>query len=191
MGFLPNVYSPCDACNGTGYSPEAWDVKIKGLTLPALCNLTIDEVYPLFENHERIARLLKAAQQVGLGYLVLHQPGYSLSGGEAQRLKVARELCGRTPQGSLYILDEPTVGQHMEDVSRLIEVLQHLVEAGHTVVVIEHNPHVLASCDWLIELGPGGGPEGGMVVNEGTPEDFCLAGGITAHYVKEVLEGIT
>lgn len=191
MGFLPNVYSPCDACNGTGYSPEAWDVKIKGLTLPALCNLTLDEVYPLFENDERIARLLQAAQQVGLGYLVLHQPGYSLSGGEAQRLKIARELCGRTPQGSLYILDEPTVGQHMEDVNRLIDVLQHLVEAGHTVVVIEHNPYVLASCDWLIELGPGGGPEGGMVVNEGTPENFCLAGGVTAHYVKEVLEGIT
>ncbi|MBU7037855.1 MAG: ATP-binding cassette domain-containing protein [Theionarchaea archaeon] len=191
MGFLPCVYSPCDACNGTGYSPEAWDVRIEGLTLPELCNLTIDEVYSLFEDDERIVRILRAVKQVGLGYLALHQPGYSLSGGEAQRLKIAKELCGKTPQGSLYILDEPTVGQHMEDVGRLIDVLQQLVDAGHTVLVIEHNPYVLASCDWLIELGPGGGPEGGTVVGEAPPEDFCQKGTITGRYVREVLEGTT
>jgi excinuclease ABC subunit A len=188
MGFLPTIRTPCDTCEGTGYLPEAWDVKIQELALPELGALTIDEVYELFKD-ERIARSLKAARDVGLGYLVLHQPGYSLSGGEAQRLKIAKELCRRTPEGSLYILDEPTVGQHLEDVSTLVSVLQNLVDKGHSVIVIEHHPHVLAACDWLVEMGPGGGPDGGSIIASSTPESIAGGDTATAFYVQEVLEG--
>ena len=128
-----------------------------------------------------------AAREVGLGYLVLRQPGYALSGGEVQRLKIAKELCKRASEGTLYILDEPTVGQHLEDVARLNGVLNRLVDAGHSVFVIEHHPHVLAACDWLLELGPGGGPDGGRVIASGAPE--ALAAGQTpiAPYLREVL----
>ena len=187
MGFLPAVRTPCDVCEGTGYSPEAWDVRVKGLTLPEMFKLTIDEISTLFDDG-RISELSKAARNVGLGYLVLHQPGYTLSGGEAQRLKIAKELCKRTPEQSLYILDEPTVGQHLEDVQQLVTVLQRLVNSGNSVIVIEHNPYVLAACDYLIELGPGGGPEGGYIVASGTPEDISKMNTKTAPYLKEVLE---
>lgn len=188
MGFLPAVYTPCDTCGGTGYPPEVWDIRVRGMALPEVEGLTIDEVYAIFRDHAAIARLLKAARDAGLGYLVLRQPGYTLSGGEAQRLKIAGELCGKVPEHSLYILDEPTVGQHLEDVNRLITVLQRLVDAGHSVVVIEHSPYVLAACDWLIELGPGGGPEGGHIVACGTPEEIAAGNTPTAMYVREVLE---
>ena len=125
---------------------------------------------------------------VGLGYLVLRQPGYSLSGGEAQRLKIAKELRRRTNSDTLYILDEPTVGQHLEDVARLAGVLRRLVEAGHSVIVVEHQPHLLACCDWLIELGPGGGPEGGCVIAEGPPGTLAAGNTPTAPYLRAVLE---
>ena len=125
---------------------------------------------------------------MGLGYLVLRQPGYTLSGGEAQRLKIARELSRKTPSETLYILDEPTVGQHLEDVSRLNEVLHTLVEAGHSVLVIEHHAHVLAACDWLVELGPGGGPDGGRVIAASVPETLAQGNTPTAPYLREVLE---
>lgn len=190
MGFLPAVRFSCDACQGTGYSPEAWDVHVKGYALPELLTLTIDQVYELFKDNDRITRPLKVAKEVGLGYLVLQQPAYSLSGGEAQRLKIAKELCKKAKKKSLYILDEPTVGQHLEDVERLTNVLQNLVDKGHTVVVIEHHPHVLAACDWLIELGPVGGPEGGYVIAAGTPEEIVGKETPTAPYIREVLEGI-
>jgi excinuclease ABC subunit A len=188
MGFLPAVYTCCDVCQGTGYPPEAWDVRVHGLTLPDLDGKTIDEVYEVFKGHAKIGRLLKAAKAVGLGYLVLRQPGYTLSGGEAQRLKIAQELCRKTPENSLYILDEPTVGQHLEDVSNLVHVLQELVKAGNGVVVVEHHPYVLAACDWLIEMGPGGGPEGGQIVACGTPENLSKGDTLTSSYLKEVLE---
>lgn len=190
MGFLPAVFSFCDACQGTGYSPEAWDIRVNGYTLPELSGLTIDEVYELFKD-SKIALPLKVAKDVGLGYLVLRQPAYSLSGGEAQRLKIVKELCKKTQKKTLYILDEPTLGQHLEDVERLITVLQRLVDQGHTVVVIEHHPHVLAACDWLIELGPEGGPEGGYVIGAGTPEEIIGKETPTAFYIEEVLEGVT
>ena len=190
MGFLPAVHSPCDACGGTGYSAEAWDVRIKGYTLPELLTLTIDEVYELFNDVDNIARPLKTAKDVGLGYLVLRQPAYTLSGGEAQRLKIVKELCKRTTKQSLYILDEPTVGQHVQDVEQLIHVLQRLVDNGHSVVVIEHHPHVLAACDWLIELGPVGGPDGGYIIAAGTPEKIAQKNTPTAFYIHEILEGV-
>ncbi|MBN1583352.1 MAG: ATP-binding cassette domain-containing protein [Anaerolineae bacterium] len=189
MGFLPDVYAPCEACQSTGYRSEAWEVRLHSVALPKLFSMTIDQVYDLLGDEDRLARPLAAAREVGLGYLVLRQPGYALSGGEAQRLKIAQELCrkGADNGGTLYILDEPTVGQHLEDVARLIGVLHRLVDDGHTVLVVEHHPHLLAACDWLVELGPGGGPDGGSVIATGTPEMVAAGMTPTAPYIKEVL----
>jgi len=190
MEFLPDVHEACETCRGTGLLPEAWDVRLHGASLPEVHGMTIDRVYDLFGEEPALARPLMAAREVGLGYLVLRQPGYALSGGEAQRLKIAKELCKRAGDRALYILDEPTVGQHLEDVARLNGVLIRLVDAGHSVFVIEHHPHVLAACDWLLELGPGGGPDGGRVIASGPPE--ALAHGATpiAPYLRDVLGDI-
>jgi excinuclease ABC subunit A len=187
MGFLPSVHTTCDTCRGTGYRPEAWEVRLRGVALPDLFSLTIDQVYELLGDEERLTRPLAAAREVGLGYLVLRQPGYALSGGEAQRLKIAKELCRTTNSETLYILDEPTVGLHLEDVAQLNRVLCRLVEAGNAVFVVEHHPHLLAACDWLVELGPGGGPEGGRVIAEGMPETVAQGDTPTAPYLREVL----
>ncbi len=188
MGFLPDLSVECETCRGTGYLPEAWDVRVRGLALPEVNALTLDEVYERFADQEAIARPVQAARAVGLGYLVWRQPGYALSGGEAQRLKIARELGRRAPAETLYILDEPTLGQHLADVARLVVVLGRLVAAGHSVVVIEHSPLLLAACDWLIELGPGGGPHGGKVVAAGPPGEVAQGDTPTAPYVREALE---
>jgi excinuclease ABC subunit A len=188
MGFLPDLFVECETCQGTGYRPEAWEVRVKGLALPEINDLTLDEVYDPFQAEEKIARPLAVARDVGLGYLVWRQPAHTLSGGEAQRLKIVKELGRRARARTLYILDEPTLGQHMEDVARLGGVLQRLVEAGHSVVILEHHPHLLATCDWLIELGPGGGPEGGRVIATGSPEEVARGDTPTAPYLREVLE---
>ena len=198
MGFLPSVHSPCEACGATGYLPEAWEARLRDVPLPAMMGLTIDEVHDLLgagsadgappARWASLTAALEAARRVGLGYLVLRQPGYALSGGEAQRLKIARELCRTATTPTLYILDEPTVGQHLEDVARLTGVLHALVEAGHSVLVVEHHPHLLAACDWLLELGPGGGPDGGRIVAEGAPEALAAGATATAPYLAEVLE---
>jgi excinuclease ABC subunit A len=200
MGFLPNIHLACEVCQGTGYRPEAWQVRYLGVALPDLFAMTIDQVYGLLQDQvpaqSKLVRALAAAKAVGLGYLVLRQPGYALSGGEAQRLKIAQELCRPTrrskrssrPRGTLYILDEPTLGQHLEDVDRLCGVLHRLVDDGHTVLVSEHHPHLLTSCDWLIELGPGGGPDGGRIIAEGTPESLAGRATPTAPYLAAVLE---
>jgi len=191
MGFLPDVHTVCEVCHGTGYAAEACEVRLHGIALADLFSRTIDDVCGLLGDAEGVIRPLQAAQDVGLGYLVLRQPGYALSGGEVQRLKIAKELCrkGRNGQETLYILDEPTVGQHLEDVARLNGVLHRLVDAGHSVFVIEHHPHMLATCDWLVELGPGGGPEGGQVIAEGPPEIVAAGDTPTARYVREILDG--
>jgi excinuclease ABC subunit A len=189
MGFLPDVHIPCDACHATGYRPEAWDVRLRGVALPECNELTVDELHELFGDVEPLGRVLKTVREVGLGYLVMRQPGYTLSSGEAQRLKIAGELCRKAAPETLYILDEPTVGQSLEDVRQLIGVLHRLVEDGHTVVVVEHHPHLLAACDWLIELGPGGGPEGGHIIAAGTPESLARGTTPSAPYVHAVLEG--
>jgi excinuclease ABC subunit A len=188
MGFLPDEYVECETCKGTGYRPEAWDVRVKHVTLPEIGAMTLDEVYELFKDEEQITKPLNAVRQVGLGYLVWDQPAYALSAGEVQRLKIAKELCKKTEDQTLYILDEPTVGLHMEDVAQLVGVLNELVDAGHTVVVVEHHPHLLAHCDWLIELGPCGGPEGGRIIAKGPPEEVANTDTPTAPYLREVLE---
>ncbi len=205
MGFLPDIFSSCDLCAGTGFRAEAWDVAVNGVTMPELFTKTIEEVAGLFggdgrmgtfgrmSTPEQLSRPLQMACQVGLGYLALRQPGHALSGGEVQRLKIAKELCKKARDGhpeaeTLYILDEPTVGQHAEDVMRLVGVLHGLVQAGHSVLVVEHNPLLLAGCDWLVELGPGGGPEGGWLVAQGTPWTVAQANTPTAPYLREVLE---
>ena len=151
-------------------------------------SLTLAEVFRLFGDDERMGRSLKAALDVGLSYLVMRQPGYALSGGEAQRLKIVKELSRMMKKETLYILDEPTIGQHLEDVSKLTSVLHRLVDIGHSIFVVEHHPHFLASCDWLVELGPGGGPDGGRVIASGTPEILAMGDTPTAQYLKEVLE---
>jgi len=189
MGFLPDIYSTCETCRGTGYLPEAWEVLVKDVPLPEINQLTLDEVYELFHEETKIARNLEIARDVGLGYLVWQQPGHTLSGGESQRLKIVKELARKTPPETLFVLDEPTVGQHMEDICRLIQVLRRLVNNGHTVTLIEHHPHVLASCDWLIELGPGGGPDGGRVIACGTPRSIAGMDTPTAPYLREIIEG--
>ena len=169
MEFLPDIHTECETCRGTGYSPEAWDIRLNGYSLPELNDLTLEQVYNLFKEHVKIEAPLRAALDVGLGYLLLHQPGFSMSGGEAQRLRIASELSKKRKGETLYILDEPTLGQHMEDVERLKGVLHRLVDDGNTVLVVEHHPSILASCDWVIELGPEGGPEGGKIIAEGPP----------------------
>ncbi len=189
MGFLPDVYEECDVCRGTGFLPEAWHVRLHGVPLPDVFSLTIDQVCELFGDEDALARPLQMARSVGLGYLVLRQPGHALSGGEAQRLKIARELCRQGAASTLYILDEPSVGQHLEDVQRLTAVLHQLVDAGHSALVVEHHPHVLAACDWLVELGPGGGPDGGSVIASGTPETLARGDTPIAPYLRSVLEG--
>jgi excinuclease ABC subunit A len=188
MGFLPDAYLECETCQGTGYLPEAWEIRVKGVALPEVNHLTLDKAYKLFRNEPKIAEPLELARSVGLGYLVWHQPAFSLSGGEVQRLKITRELMKKTKTKTLYILDEPTVGLHMEDVVQLARVLHKLVENEHTVVLVEHHPQLLAACDWIIELGPVGGPEGGKVMATGTPEEVSQKDTPTAPYLREVLE---
>jgi excinuclease ABC subunit A len=187
MGFLPPVHSPCETCLGTGYPIEAWEVRSHGFSLPEIDSFTLDQIYETFNAVPGVAGPLDAARDVGLGYLMFRQPGRALSGGEAQRLKIAAELCKHNRKATLYLLDEPTVGQHLEDVARLTSVLHRLVDEGHSVLLIEHQPHMLATCDWLIELGPGGGPDGGWVVAAGTPEALARGGTPTAPFLCEVL----
>jgi excinuclease ABC subunit A len=188
MKFLPDIIETCETCKGSGYQAEAWLVYFEGVSLSDVNNLTIDEASKLFKDSEIINTKLNYAIKVGLGYLKLNQPARTLSGGEAQRLKIVKELSKKSNRKTLYILDEPTIGQHLEDISNLIDVLHLLVNNGHTVIVIEHHPHVLASCDWLIELGPGAGPEGGQIIAKGPPEEVAQQDTPTAIYLKKVLE---
>ncbi len=170
MGFLPGVHQVCEACNGSGYQAEIGEIKLRGVSLPDLLEKTVAEVLQLWRDETRIASVLQTFCDVGLGYLVLHQPARTLSGGEIQRLKIARELTKRSGANTLYLLDEPTFGLHMADVGQLLSVLERLLAAGSSVIVVEHNLDMLVACDWLVELGPGGGPDGGRIIASGTPE---------------------
>ena len=173
MHFLPPVYVTCDVCKGRRYNRETLDILYKGKNISEVLDMTIDEAYEFFENIPSLRRKLQLLKDVGLGYLRLGQPAPTLSGGEAQRIKLARELSKRETGRTLYLLDEPTTGLHMDDIKKLINVLQRLVDRGNTVVVIEHNLDVIKCADWVIDLGPEGGERGGEVVAVGTPEDIA------------------
>ncbi|MDY3285180.1 MAG: excinuclease ABC subunit UvrA [Eubacteriales bacterium] len=173
MHFLPDIYVPCDVCHGRRYNHETLEVRYKGKNIYEVLELTVDEALPFFENVPRIYRKIKTLAEVGLGYIKLGQPSTTLSGGEAQRVKLATELSRRATGRTLYVLDEPTTGLHIADVHRLIEVLDALTNAGNTVVVIEHNLDVVKCADYIVDLGPEGGDRGGTIVCEGTPEEVA------------------
>jgi len=188
MNFLPDVYVPCEVCHGTRYNRDTLEVQYKGKNIAEVLDLTIAEALEFFGPIQRIARRLLALVQVGLGYVTLGQPAPTLSGGEAQRIKLAAELQRRSTGRTLYVLDEPTTGLHAEDVRTLLEVLHKLVDKGNTVVVIEHNLDVIKTADWVIDLGPDAGPDGGTVVAEGTPEQVAaVAGSHTGRFLRAVL----
>jgi excinuclease ABC subunit A len=190
MVFLADVYVPCEACGGTRFKREVLDVRVRGVAIHEVLRWTVDEAITRFHHQPRLGAALWQLQQVGLGYLRLGQPATTLSGGEAQRLKIARELAraGKREGRKLYLLDEPTTGLHLDDVRVLIQVLDRLVDAGHTVVVIEHHTDVVKRADWVIDLGPEAGAEGGRVVAQGTPEQVAACGAShTGRYLRKEL----
>ena len=188
MHFLPDVYVPCEVCKGKRYNRETLDVHYKGKSIADVLGMTVDEALVFFENIPRIKSKLQTLQDVGLGYVRLGQSATTLSGGEAQRVKLATELSKRATGKTMYILDEPTTGLHMADVSRLIEVLQRLVDAGNTIIVIEHNLDVIKTADYIIDLGPEGGDKGGKIIAAGTPEEVTgVEESYTGQYLKRVI----
>ncbi len=188
MHFLPDVYVPCEICHGQRYSRETLEVRYKGKNIAQVLDMTVDEATDFFQAVPKIARKLQTLQDVGLGYIHLGQPATTLSGGEAQRIKLATELSRRSTGKTIYILDEPTTGLHMADIDRLLQVLHRLVEAGDTVLVIEHNLDVIKTADYLIDLGPEGGYRGGEVLIAGTPEEIAAcAGSYTGQFLKRYL----
>ncbi|MHB1406313.1 MAG: ATP-binding cassette domain-containing protein, partial [Desulfitobacteriaceae bacterium] len=173
MHFLPDVYVPCEVCHGQRYNRETLEVHYKGKNIARVLDMTVEEALSFFQAVPKIQRKLQTLQDVGLGYIKLGQPATTLSGGEAQRIKLATELSRRSTGRTIYILDEPTTGLHMADVDRLLQVLHRLVDAGDTVLVIEHNLDVIKTADYIIDLGPEGGDRGGQVVIAGTPEEVA------------------
>ena len=189
MHFLPDVYVPCEVCHGKRYNRETLEVTYKGKTIADVLEMTVEEGLEFFENIPRIRRRVEPLFDVGLGYMKLGQPATTLSGGEAQRVKLASQLYRRTKGKALYILDEPTTGLHVDDISRLLEVLQRLVESGDSVLIIEHNLDVIKTADYLIDLGPEGGDGGGTIVATGTPEQITkIDASYTGRYLKPILE---
>lgn len=189
MQFLSDVYVPCEVCHGARYNRETLEVRYKGKNISDVLNMTVEEAVPFFENHDKILRKLKTLQEVGLGYIHLGQPATTMSGGEAQRVKLSTELMRRGTGNTLYILDEPTTGLHSEDIRKLLIILQKLVDQGNTVVVIEHNLDVVKVADYIIDLGPEGGNRGGEVVAVGTPENICkVKKSYTGEYLQPVIE---
>jgi excinuclease ABC subunit A len=188
MQFLPDVYVPCEVCHGKRYNREALEILYKGKNISDVLDLTVDEGLEYFQNIPNIARKLETLRDVGLGYVHLGQPATTLSGGEAQRVKLAKELSRRATGRTMYILDEPTVGLHFADVGKLLEVLMRLVDTGNTVLVIEHNLDVIKTADWIIDIGPEGGDKGGRVIAEGTPEEVAqMKQSYTGEFMKKML----
>jgi excinuclease ABC subunit A len=188
MHFLPDVYVPCDICHGQRYNRETLEVLYKGKNIAQMLELTVEAAAEFFKAVPTIARKLQTLLDVGLSYIKLGQAATTLSGGEAQRIKLALELSKRDTGRTLYILDEPTTGLHFADIDLLLKVLQQLVEAGNTIVVIEHNLDVIKTADWVIDMGPLGGSGGGQVVATGTPEQIALnPESVTGRYLKRLL----
>ena len=189
MHFLPDVYVPCEVCGGKRYNRETLDVKYKGKSIFDVLDMTVEEALPFFENVPFIRRKIETLYDVGLSYVKLGQPSTTLSGGEAQRIKLATELSRRSTGRTIYILDEPTTGLHFEDVHKLVEILHRLADGGNTVVVIEHNLDVIKTADYIIDMGPEGGDRGGTVIAKGTPEEIVkVKKSYTGYYVKKMLE---
>ncbi len=172
MHFLPDVYVPCEVCSGKRYNRETLEVKYKGKSIYDVLDMTVDEACEFFANVPSILRKIETLKDVGLGYIRLGQPSTTLSGGEAQRVKLATELARRGTGKTIYILDEPTTGLHFADVHRLVDILRRLSDSGNTVVVIEHNLDVIKTADYIIDMGPEGGVRGGTVIAQGTPEEY-------------------
>jgi len=187
MHFLADVYVPCEVCRGRRYNDETLEIRYRGKNIAEVLEMTVEEALEFFENIPSLRSRLQTLYDVGLGYIKLGQPATTLSGGEAQRVKLAKELGRRSTGRTLYILDEPTTGLHFDDIRRLLDVLGRLVDAGNTVVVIEHNLDVIKSADHIIDLGPEGGDRGGLVVAEGTPEEVAASGTHTGRFLREVL----
>jgi len=188
MHFLPDVYVPCEVCKGKRYNRETLEVRFRGQSIADVLEMTVEDAATFFENQPRVRQKLETMNDVGLGYIHLGQSATTLSGGEAQRIKLATELSKRDTGRTLYILDEPTTGLHFEDVRVLLTVLHRLVDRGNTVLVIEHNLDVIKTADWIIDLGPEGGTRGGMIVAAGTPEDVArVEASHTGHYLKGML----
>ncbi|GAB4403904.1 MAG: excinuclease ABC subunit UvrA [Anaerolineales bacterium] len=189
MQFLPDVYVPCEVCHGKRYNREALEIRYKGKSIADVLDMTVDEALEFFKNLPKIRNKLKTLHDVGLGYIRLGQPATTLSGGEAQRVKLSRELSRKATGRTLYILDEPTTGLHFADIERLLRVLSLLVDAGNSVIVIEHNLDVIKTADWIVDLGPEGGEKGGYVVAQGTPEEVSRTrGSYTGEFIRRILE---
>jgi excinuclease ABC subunit A len=186
MNFLPDVYVDCETCNGRRYNRETLEIYYKGKNISDVLNMSVSEAHEFFDSVPAINRILGTLVDVGLGYLRLGQPSTTLSGGEAQRIKLARELAKVGTGDTLYVLDEPTTGLHFQDVRMLVDVVQQLVDKGNTVIVIEHNLDLIKAADWIIDLGPEGGAEGGEILAEGTPEEIAnIEKSYTGQYLKE------
>ena len=189
MNFLPDVYVPCEVCGGKRYNRETLDVKYKGKSIYDVLDMTVEEALTFFEAVPSIRRKIETLYEVGLSYIKLGQPSTTLSGGEAQRIKLATELSKRSTGKTVYVLDEPTTGLHFADVHKLVEILRRLTENGNTVIVIEHNLDVIKTADYIIDLGPEGGAKGGTIIAKGTPEKVAKSKkSYTGHYIKKMLE---
>ncbi|MFC7552001.1 hypothetical protein ACFQU7_06555 [Pseudoroseomonas wenyumeiae] len=188
MHFLPDVYVTCDTCKGKRYNRETLEVKFRGKSISDVLEMTVEEGLEFFSAVPAIREKLRVLREVGLGYIHLGQQATTLSGGEAQRIKLSKELSRRATGRTLYILDEPTTGLHFEDVKKLLEVLHQLVDQGNTVLVIEHNLEVIKTADWILDLGPEGGDGGGRIVAEGTPEEVAqVPGSHTGRFLAPLL----
>ena len=188
MHFLPDVYVQCDVCHGARYNRETLEVKYKGKSIADVLAMTVEQALDFLGAIPKIKNKLILLQEVGLGYITLGQSATTLSGGEAQRVKLAKELSRRATGRTIYILDEPTTGLHFEDIRKLLEVLHRLVDTGNTVVIIEHNLDVIKTADWVVDLGPEGGARGGSIVVAGTPEDVSrCTGSWTGRFLRKML----
>ena len=188
MHFLPDVYVTCDTCKGKRYNRETLEITWRGKSIADVLDMTIEDGLEFFKAVPTVREKLETMRRVGLGYIRIGQQATTLSGGEAQRIKLSKELSRRATGRTVYILDEPTTGLHFEDIRKLLEVLQELVESGNTVIVIEHNLDVIKTADWIIDIGPEGGDGGGLIIAHGTPEDICAnPSSITGEYLSMVM----